>query len=67
MFRKMKEIAGKPITWGSYGKLCIWAYLIGLIGGLVYCIATMDDFRVWMTSKCQKILHKVMFWKRWEC
>ncbi len=67
MFKKMKEIAVKPITWGQYGKLCIWAYLIGAIGGLVYCFATMEYFRDWVADKCQKILHKVMFWKRWEC
>ena len=67
MFKKMKEIAGKPITWGSYGKLCIWAYLIGAIGGLIYRFATMEYFRDWVAGKCQKILRKVMFWKRWEC
>lgn len=67
MFKKMKDIAAKPITWGQYGKLCIWAYLIGAIGGLVYYFATMEYFRDLVAEKCQKILHKIMFWKRWEC
>lgn len=67
MFKKIKEIAGKPITCGAYGKLCIWAYLIGMIGGMVYCLATMQDFRDWVIDKGRKFKHKVMFWKRWEC
>lgn len=67
MFKKIKEIAGKPITCGAYGKLCIWAYPIGMIGGMVYCLATMQDFRDWVIDKGRKFKHKVMFWKRWEC
>lgn len=67
MFKKMKEIAGKPITWGAYGKLCIWAYLIGAIGGLIYCLTTMEYCRDWVILKTHKIKQKVMFWKKWEC
>ena len=67
MFKKLKEFGRKPITWGAYGELCIWAYLIGMIGGAVYCLATMQDFRDWVIDKGRKFKHKVMFWKRWEC
>lgn len=67
MFKKMKEIAGKPITLGTYGKLCILAYLIGMIGGMVHRLATMQDFRDWVIDKGRKFKHKVMFWKRLEC
>ena len=66
MFKKMKEIAMKPITWGQFGKLTVLGCLIGLIGGLVYCFATMQYFRDLVAEKCRKILHKVTFWKKWK-
>ena len=66
MFKKMKEISKQPITWGQYGKLCGWAFLIYGIGVVVYCFAIIDSFRDRVADGCQKILNKIAFWKRWE-
>lgn len=67
MFKKMKEIAMWPITWGQFGKLTVFGCLVGSISGLIYCFATMQYFRDLVAEWCRKVLHKIMFWKRWEC
>lgn len=36
--RKIKEFGNKPITWGSYGKLCLWSSIISMMIMVVYYI-----------------------------
>lgn len=36
--RKIKEFGNKLITWGSYGKLCLWSSIISMMIMVVYYI-----------------------------
>lgn len=66
MFKKLKELEDKPITWGTYGKLCGICLVISIIEIAGYYIAATYDVKDWICEKFWKIKHKLMFWKKEE-
>ena len=50
----------KPITWGGYLKLCGVVYVISVIAGFVWCIASFEP--AWWSSFKKKAKKLFMIW-----
>ena len=66
MFKKLKEFENKPITWGAYGKLCLWSWIAGMLISIGYALVAIDGAWEWVCDKVVALKHKLMPWKYYE-